>query len=87
MLERLWRKRNPSTLLVGKYTGAGNYGNYGDSSKTKSRAPVRSGSPIPGCAFRETLIWKDTSILMFTAALLTTVKTWKSLKVQRQTNG
>ena len=35
----------------------------------------------------KTLIQRDTCIPMFTAALFTTAKTWKNLRVHRQMNG
>ena len=60
MLERVWRKGNPSTLLVRMSTGAGAMENSMKVSqkKTKSRAAILSSNPTPGYMSGENCNWK-----------------------------
>ena len=49
MLERVWRKGNPSTLLGGMKIGASNMKNSMEiPQKTKNRVTVSSSNPTPG---------------------------------------
>ena len=70
MLERVWRKGNPLTLLVGMQT---------------STAPVENSVELPydpailllGIHTEETRIERDTCTPMFMAALFTIARPWK----------
>ena len=70
-LERVWRKRNPPTLLEDSMEVP---------QKTKNTAVIRSCSPTPGHISRETPILKDTCTPKSIAALFTLAKTWKQPK-------
>ena len=49
MLDSVWRKGNPSTLLVGKLIGAATMENSMEAPwKTKHRLAIWSSNPIPG---------------------------------------
>ena len=54
MLERVWIKGNPLTLLMWMYTGAITTENCMEvPQKTKNRTTIQSSNPTPGHAFRE----------------------------------
>ena len=54
MLERVWRKGNPMTLLVGLSTGTATIGNSMEFPlRTKNRATIGSSNPTPGHIPRE----------------------------------
>ena len=49
MLESVWRKRNPPTLLVGMWNGAVTMENCMEApQKTENRVGIQSSNPIPG---------------------------------------
>ena len=48
--------------------------------KTKNKATIWSSNIAPGHLPKKTMIWKDTCIPVFTAALFTIPKTWKQSK-------
>ena len=72
MLVRMWRKRNPSTLLMGIQTRAATMDEYDGSRKSKNTTTTWSNSSTPGFMSREN---KNTP--MFIAALFTIARIWK----------
>ena len=77
----MWRKRNPSTLLVGLSIGATTVGSSMESAqKTKPRTPIRSSNPTPGHLPKKAVTRKDMCTPMFIAALFSIAKTWKQPK-------
>ena len=77
MLERVWRKGNPLTVLVGMYIGTATMENSMEvPQKTKNRLP--SDPAVLSLVYiwkkLKTLIRKDTCTPMFIAALFTTAK-------------
>ena len=81
MLERVWRKGNPLTLLVGSKlvqplwkTG------WGFLKKLKIKLPYDPAIPLLGIYPDKTKIRKDTCTPMFIAALFTIAKSWKQPK-------
>ena len=76
MLERMWRKGNPSALLVGMQTGAATVENSVEfPQKTKNGTdflPSNSSAKNP-----ETPIQKNLCTPMFIAAQFTIAKYWK----------
>ena len=81
MLERIWRKRNPSTL-VGMLNWYSHYAElYGVSlKKLETELPYDPAIPLLDIYTEKILIQKDTCNPVFTAALFITVKTWKQPK-------
>ena len=81
MLDRMCRKGNPPTPLVGMLTDNHHYGkDYGDSLKKKKleiNLPYDPETPLLGIYLENTAILKDTCAPVFTAAILTIVRTWK----------
>ena len=79
MLARLW---NPSTLLVGMKTGVATMESSMNLKKLKLDLPFDPAIPLLGIYLKEpkTLIHKDISAPMFTAALFTIAKIWKQSK-------
>ena len=78
------KKREPS------YTTDGNinwYSHYTFFKKLKLDLPHDPASALLSIYLEETNILKDTGLPMFTAALLTIVKTWEQPNVQQQRNG
>ena len=80
MLERVWRKANPITLLVGVQTSTAMMENSveipyktGDSLEL----PHDPAIPLLGIDTEETRTKRDTCTSMFTVALFIIVKTWK----------
>uniref|UniRef100_A0A9L0RES4 Uncharacterized protein n=1 Tax=Equus caballus TaxID=9796 RepID=A0A9L0RES4_HORSE len=83
MLERLWRKRNPHTLLVGMQTGAATRENSMEvSQKIKNRTTICPSHPTTGYLSKnlKSPIPKVPGTPMIIAALFTTAKTWKQPK-------
>ena len=77
----MWRKVNPSALLVGMQTGADTVESSVEiPQKIKSGSPFLSRSPISGNISEGTLIRKNISTPMSTAALFTIAKIWKQPK-------
>ena len=81
MLERVSKKGNPPTKLVGILTGAATMENSMEvPQKTKSRLAIYLAVPLLGIYPVKTIIQKDTRTLMFLAALCTIAKKWKQPK-------
>ena len=76
MLEKVWRKRNPFTLLVRMQTITATMEN-------SVEIPLKTGNrtapaiPLLGIYTEETRIERDTCTPMFITALFTTARTWK----------
>ena len=77
MLERVWRKGNPLTLLVGMQTSTATMENSGDSLKNEIELPYDPAIPLLDIHTEETRIDRDTCTPMFITALFTIAKTWK----------
>ena len=83
MLERLWRKGNPSALLVGLQTGATTVENSMEfPQKTKNGTAFDPAIPLLGLYLKnpETPIQKNLCTPMFIAAQFTIAKCWKQPK-------
>ena len=81
MLERVWRKGNTPTVLVGMSVGTATMENSMEApQETKNRVIIWSSNSLLGMYLEKTLIWKDRCTLMFTAALFTMAKTRKQPK-------
>ena len=80
MLERVWRRGNPLTLLVGMQTK--NSGEQcGDSLKElEMELPYNPVIPLLGIYTEETRIERDTCTPMFIAALFIIARTWTQLR-------
>ena len=80
MLERMWRKGNPSTLFVGMQTGAATEENSMEfPQKTKAGTDFHNSNPTGG-TIPESPIQKNLCTPMFIAALFTIAKCWKQPK-------
>ena len=78
MLERVWRKGNPLTLLVGMQTSTATMENsWRFLKKMEIELPCNSAIPLLGLHTKETRIETDTCTPMFIAALFTISRTWK----------
>ena len=78
MLERVWRKGNPPTLLVGMQTSTATMENSVEiPQKMEIELPYDPGIPLLGIHTEETKIERDTCTPMFIAALFITARTWK----------
>ena len=78
MLERVWRKGNPPTLLVGMQTSTATMENSVEiSSKTGNKLPYDSAIPLLALHTKETRIERDTCTPVFIAALFIIARTWK----------
>ena len=79
MLERVWRKRNHLTLLVGMQTSIATMENSVEIplKKMEIELPYDPAIPLLGTHPKETRIERDTCTPMFTAALFTIARTWK----------
>ena len=79
MLERVWRKGNPLTLLVGMQTSTATMENSVEFplKKTGNRTAIRPSNPTAGHTPEETRIERDTCTPMFIAALFMISRTWK----------
>ena len=77
----MWRKWNPSALLVGMQTGAATVENSMEIPQ-KMELPFDPAIPLLGIQPKrsETLIQKNICTPMFIAALFTTAKIWKQPK-------
>ena len=77
MLARIWRKGNPSALLVGMQTGA--------ATVESSMETFDPAIPLLGIYSKEpeTLIRKNISTPMFFSALFTIAKKWKRLSAHQ----
>ena len=83
MLERVWIKRNPLTLLVGMQTSTATMENSMEIlKKLEIELPYDPAIPLLGIRTEETRIERDTCIPMFIVALFIIARTWK-----QQTNG
>ena len=80
MLERVWRKGSPPTLLMGMYITAVTMENSIEFlRKPYIEVPYDPAKPILGI-YLNTMLVKDTCISKIIKALLTIAKTWKQLK-------
>ena len=78
MLERVWRKGNPLTLLVETKTSTATMENNMEiPQKTGNRTAIWPCNPTAGHTDQGNRTERDTCTPMFTAALFTTAKTWK----------
>ena len=78
MLERVWRKENPLSLLWGMQTSTATMKNSVEIPlKTGNRTTIRLRNPTLGIHTEETRIERDTCTPMFTAALFIIARTWK----------
>ena len=85
MLERVQRKRNPLTLLVGMQTSTATMENSVEIPlKTGNRIAIQPSNPtlpgVVGIHTEETRTERDTCTPTFIAALFTIARTWKQLK-------
>ena len=77
MLERVWRKGNPLTLLVGMQTSTATMENSVEIPSLEIELPYDPAIPLLGRHTEETRIERDTCTSMFIAALFTIARTWK----------
>ena len=78
MLERVWRKGNPLTLLVGIQTSTASMENsVGFLKKLEIELLYDPAIPLLGIHTEETKIERDTCTPVFIAALLIIARTWK----------
>ena len=78
MLERVWRKGNPLTLLVGMQTGTAIMENSGRFlKKLEIELPYDPAIPLLGIYTEELRIERDMCTPMFIAAQFIIARTWK----------
>ena len=78
MLERVWRKGNPLTLLVGMQTSTATMENSVEIlKKLEIELPYDSAIPQLGIHTEETRTERDTCTPVFIAALFIIARTWK----------
>ena len=78
MLERVWRKGNSLTLLVGMQTSTVTMETvWRFLKKLEIELPYDPAIPLLGVHTKETRTERDTCTPMFTAALFTIARTWK----------
>ena len=78
MLERVWRKGNPLTLLVGMQTSTATMDNsVGFLKKLEIELPYDPAIPLLGIHTKETRSERDTCTPMLIAALFKIARTWK----------
>ena len=79
MLERVWRKGNPLTLLVGMQTSTAVMENsvWRFLKKLEIELPYYLAVPLLGIYTKETRIERDTCTPMFITALFIIARTWK----------
>ena len=89
MLEKVWRKGNLPTLLVGMEAGVATMENNMEvPQKTKNRTIIFDPAiPLLGIYLDKIIIHKETCTLMFIAALFTIATTWKQPNVHQHMNG
>ena len=88
MLERVWRKGNPLTLLVGVQTSTATMGKvWRFSKKLEIELPYDPAIPLLGIHTAETRIERDTCTPMLITALFTKPEHGSNLDVHWQTNG
>ena len=81
MLERVWRKGNPLTLLVGRQTSTATMENSGRFlQKLEIELPYDPAIPLLGIHTKETRIERDMWTPMFITALFTIARTWKQAR-------
>ena len=79
MLEKVWRKGNPPTLLVGMCSHYEKH-SIKVSSKLKIGVPYDPAILLLGIYLEKILIQKDTCTSVFITALFTIAKTWERFK-------
>ena len=77
MLERVWRKGNPLTLLVGMQTSTPTMENSFSLKKLEIELPYDPAIPLLGIHTEETRIERDMCTPMSITALFTITRTWK----------
>ena len=78
MLERVWRKGNPLTLLVAMQTSTATMENNVEIPlKTGNRTAIQPRIPLLGRHTEETRTERDTCTLVFITALFIIARTWK----------
>ena len=78
MLERVWRKGNPPTLLGGIQTSTALWKTvWRFLKKLQIEVPYDPAIPLLGIHTEETIIERDTCTPVFIAALCTIARTWK----------
>ena len=78
MLERVWRKGNPPTLLVGMQTSTATMRTvWRFLKKLQIELPYDPAIPLLGIHTKETSIERTTCTSMFIAALFILARTWK----------
>ena len=80
MLERVWRKGNPLTLLVGMQTSTATMENSAEFpflKKLELELPYDLATPLLGIHTKETRSERDTCTPMFIAALFIIARKWK----------
>ena len=78
MLERVQRKRNPLTLLVGMKISTATMGNSVEiPEKLEIELPYNPAIPLLGVHTKETRFERDTYTPVLTVALFTMARTWK----------
>ena len=78
MLERVWRKGNPLTLLVGMQTSTATMENSVEIPQNlEIELPYDPAIPLLGIHTKETRIERDMCTPMFITAVFTIVRTWK----------
>ena len=78
MLERVWRKGNPLTLLAGMQTSTVTMEKSVEiPKKLEIEQPYDLAIPLMGIHTKETRIERDMCTPMFIAALFITARTWK----------
>ena len=78
MLERVWRKGNPLTLLVGMHTSTATVENSRRFlKKLEIELPYDPAIPLLGIHTEETRSERDTCTPMFIAALFIIARSWK----------
>ena len=81
MLDRVWRKRNPTTLLVGMKLVQPLWKTvWRFLKKLKIESPFDPSIPLLGIYSKETMTRQDTCTPIVTATLYTIAKTWKQPK-------
>ena len=78
MLERVWKKGNPLTLLLGIQTGTAIMENTVEIPlKTGNRTAIQPRNPTPGHTHQKNRTERDIGTPRFIAALFTIARTWK----------